>query len=151
MTCEETQVHDGTNSRDAASTVTAAILLDARGRVLVGLRRVGKRLGGMWEFPGGKLEPGETPEACLARELAEELGVVVTVGPRIDECMHTYDFGMIRLVAFAVELVDGASTPLDHEHLDWVASADLEALAFTPTDCPLLPAIRAHAASRSRG
>lgn len=128
--------------------VTAAILLDGQGRVLVGLRPAGKRLGGLWEFPGGKLEPGETPEACLAREIKEELGVVVDVGPRIDECEHTYDFGTIRLAAYAVELVEGAPTALDHERLDWVSPADLDALALTPADRPLLPAIRAHAASR---
>ncbi len=130
------------------TTVTAAILLDAHGRVLVGLRPAGKRLGGLWEFPGGKLEPEETPEACLARELREELGVVVKVGPRLDECEHTYDFGTIRLVAYAVELVAGAPAALDHERLDWVAPADLDALALTPADRPLLPAIRAHAAAR---
>lgn len=126
----------------------AAVILDDRGRVLVGLRRAGKRLGGLWEFPGGKLEPGETPEAGLARELKEELGVGARVGARLDECVHTYEFGTIRLVAFAVELVDGTPTALDHERLDWVATADLEALALTPADRPLLPAIRAHAAAR---
>ena len=114
----------------------------------MGLRPVGKRLGGLWEFPGGKLEPGETPEACLVREIKEELGVTAHVGARLDECVHAYEFGTIRLIAFAVELVDGSPAPLDHERLDWVDPEALDTLELTPADRPLLPAIRAHAVAR---
>ncbi len=128
--------------------MTAAILFDDLGRVLVGLRPVGKRLAGLWEFPGGKLEAGETPEECLVRELREELGVAVRVGVLIGENVHTYEFGTIRLVAFEAVIESGEPAPLDHERLDWILPASLEAVNLTPADRPLLPAILAFAGAR---
>jgi len=130
-------------------TVTAAILFDDRGRVLVGQRPAGKRLGGLWEFPGGKLEPGETPEACLARELHEELGVTARIGVLLGESVHTYEFGTIRLVAYEAVCESGAPRPLDHQKLDWVAPGALADLDLTPADRPLLPAICAFAVARA--
>jgi 8-oxo-dGTP diphosphatase len=129
-------------------TVTAAIILDDRGRVLVGLRPADKRLGGLWEFPGGKLEPGETPEACLARELLEELGVTARIGVFIGESVHNYEFGTIRLVAYEAIIEGGRPSPLDHARLDWVAPEALSGIELTPADRPLLPVICAFAAAR---
>lgn len=157
MTTKETHLHEGTASGDSspnlrgcvASTVTAAIVFDAAGRILVGLRPAGKRLGGLWEFPGGKLEAGETPEACLARELHEELGVDARVGAFIGESVHTYEFGTIRLVAYEAIVETGEPAPLDHDRLDWVLPATLDAVNLTPADRPLLPAIRAFAGART--
>jgi len=129
--------------------VTAGIVFDDLGRVLVGLRPAGKRLGGLWEFPGGKLEPGETPEACLARELLEELGVAARIGAFIGESIHDYEFGTIRLLAFEATIGTVAPRPLDHERLDWIPPLALADVDLTPADRPLLPAIAAFAAARS--
>ena len=105
-------------------------------------------MGGLWEFPGGKVEPGETPEACLARELREELGVAARIGAFIGESIHTYEFGTIRLLAFEATIETGAPQPLDHERLSWIAATQLAAVDLTPADRPLLPAICAFAATR---
>ncbi len=121
--------------------VTAGIWV-RNGRVLVGRRPVGKRLGGFWEFPGGKPAPHETPEHCLARELQEELGVTAIIGQHIAEVEHAYDFGVIRLVAFEVVSATGEPVALDHEELRWVPMEELDSLDLTPADIPLLPAIR---------
>ncbi len=129
-------------------TVTAAILFDDLGRVLVGLRPAGKKLGGLWEFPGGKLEPGETPEACLARELFEELGVAAQIGAFIGESIHDYEFGTIRLLAYAATVASGTPRPLDHERLSWIPPSALADVDLTPADRPLLPAICTFAAAR---
>lgn len=117
--------------------VTAAIWIEA-GRVLVARRPVGPPQGGQWEFPGGKIEPHETPEACLQRELREELGVDVTVGPFFAESLYPYANGTIRLLAYRVH----RAAPGDlhrhvHDELRWVTAAELDAIDFLPADIPL--------------
>ncbi len=122
--------------------VTAAIVFDGSGRVLAGRRPAGKKLGGMWEFPGGKVDPGETPEEALVRELREELGVASRVGRWLAETTHRYDFGEIRLLAYETFLDSVDFQKNAHDELRWVSLQDLESLDLTPADRPLLPAIR---------
>ena len=111
------------------------------GRILVARRPPGKRLGGLWEFPGGKVEDGEQPEAALHRELAEELGCAVAVlesGPAVG---HEYEWGRIRLHPFVCELA-GPDEPFAHEHtaLRWVGMEELLALELelAPADVPVV-------------
>jgi mutator protein MutT len=87
--------------------VTAAIIRK-NGSVLLARRAPEEKLGGFWEFPGGKVENGETPEECLARELAEELGILARIGEKCAESLHQYDHGNFRIVAY---LVDCRSIP----------------------------------------
>ncbi len=113
--------------------------------VLVARRPEGKRLAGLWEFPGGKLEPGEAPEAALHRELQEELGCHVCellAGP---EVVHAYPWCTVRMFAFACLLDPAGPEPsaLEHEALAWVAPGDLDRLDLAPADQPLLPWVRA--------
>ncbi|MBK8095284.1 MAG: (deoxy)nucleoside triphosphate pyrophosphohydrolase [Verrucomicrobiaceae bacterium] len=107
---------------------------------LLARRPPGKRLGGLWEFPGGKVEPGELPEAALHRELAEELGCTVRVLAEFAAVDHVYEWGAIRLLPFLCELAPGSTEPVAHEHteLAWSALQDLENYELAPADLPVL-------------
>jgi mutator protein MutT len=90
-----------------AVTVTAAVIIED-GRVLITRRPPGGRHPGAWEFPGGKVEPGESPQECLAREIAEELGIVVTVGEKLAQVRHAYHDLTIDLLAFSCLISSGS-------------------------------------------
>lgn len=124
-----------------ALQVTAGILRRG-GRVLIARRRMTRRMGGMWEFPGGKVEPGETPEDALRRELREELGIEVRVGALLQAVEHRYDWGAIRLVAYEVEILRGEPEPLDHDDLAWVPPSELMRYNCTPADLPIIATLR---------
>lgn len=117
--------------------VTAAIWIED-GRVLIARRRPGVSQAGLWEFPGGKVRPGETPEACLAREIEEELGVRVEVEAFFAESVHAYAERTIRLLAYRVRATGGNPTPNDHAELRWVHPRELDDYAFCPADLPLV-------------
>jgi 8-oxo-dGTP diphosphatase len=116
--------------------VTAAIWV-AGGRVLIARRGPGDALAGRWEFPGGKVEPGEAPAAGLRRELAEEFGVDVPVGEFFGESVYRYDRGAIRLLAYRIA---AAPVPLElrvHDQVCWADRAELAAADLLPADVPL--------------
>ena len=123
--------------------VAAAALIDGAGRALVQQRPPGKGHGGLWEFPGGKLEPGETPEAALARELAEELGVVVA-----PDDMTPLSFGSeptgerhLLLLLYRVRRWGGEPRALEAARLRWVGLDELRSLPMPPADRPLVEAL----------
>ena len=117
--------------------VTAAILfLD--GKVLIAQRRPQDPHAHRWEFPGGKIEGRESPRACLARELQEELGIEVRVGAYLGASRHRYDHIAIELLAFRTHWTGGALTPREHQALAWVAPAELDRYDFTPADLPFV-------------
>ena len=124
--------------------VVAVALIDAGGRLLVAQRPEGKTLAGLWEFPGGKIEPGETPEAALVRELAEELDIVVA--PQALEALtfvsHAYETFHLLMLLYVCRAWDGVPTSLEGQPLRWVTMAELSALPMPPADIPLLPALR---------
>ncbi len=103
----------------AMLTVTAAILI-RNDRIFIGQRKAGKQMADLWEFPGGKLEHGETPQECLAREMKEEFGVEVAVGEFFGESVYEYEHGAIRLLAYVVDWKSGDLTPSDHQDCRWV-------------------------------
>jgi 8-oxo-dGTP diphosphatase len=117
--------------------VTAAIWIEA-GRVLIARRRPGVSQAGLWEFPGGKVRPGETPEACLAREIEEELGVRVAVEGFFAESVHAYAEQTIRLLAYRVRATGGTPTLNDHAELRWVSPRELGRYLFCPADLPFV-------------
>lgn len=119
--------------------VVAAALLDGQGRVLAGQRRGPPELAGLWEFPGGKLEPGESEPAALARECVEELGVEIRVGAFLAEV--PLPAGR-RLRLWAAALVHGAPQPLEHLQLRWLGAADLDDVAWLDANRPLLERVR---------
>lgn len=133
--------------------VAAAVIL-RRGRVLLSKRRRGTHLAGAWEFPGGKVEPGEDPRMALARELAEELGVAARVGDPIEVTFHAYPGKSVLLLFFKASLAKGSPPPRAIEVADvrWAAPEDLCDEAFPPADVGVLKKVRAilRAASRRR-
>jgi mutator protein MutT len=119
-----------------ALVVTAAVI-DRGGRLLVTRRLAGTHLAGTWEFPGGKCQPGEDREACLVRELREELGVESAVGALILSTRHAYADRTIELHFYACE-IHGEPAPLLGQEMRWVARSDLDALEFPPADAELI-------------
>jgi 8-oxo-dGTP diphosphatase len=124
--------------------VVAVALIDTRGRLLVAQRPEGKSLAGLWEFPGGKIEPGETPEAALVRELAEELDIVVAAEAleALTFVSHGYETFHLLMLLYVCRIWQGVPRSLEGQPLRWVTMAELEALPMPPADIPLLPALR---------
>jgi mutator protein MutT len=120
--------------------VAAGVLVED-GRVLIARRRGDRREGLKWEFPGGKLEPGKTPEDCLTRELNEELGIQTQVVAPLLVTRYAYVWGTIELVALCVERLAGQPTPHDHAELQWVPLASLDAYDFAAADLPIVRAL----------
>ena len=125
--------------------VACAVLVDVDGRVLVTSRPASKDMAGLWEFPGGKLEPRETPEAALVRELREELGIE-TATSCLAPCgfaSHSYERVHLVLLAFAIRKWRGRPQPREGQALQWLRVNDLFALDMPPADQPLLGQIAA--------
>ncbi len=124
--------------------VAAAALIDADGRVLICQRPKGKQLAGLWEFPGGKVEAGETPEECLIRELKEELGIEVRaacLAPFVF-ASHGYDSFHLLMPLFLLRRWDGVITAHEHEALAWVKPNQLSQYPMPPADEPLVAWLR---------
>jgi len=123
--------------------VVAAALVDADGRVLVQQRPPGKPMAGLWEFPGGKVEAGEVPEAALVRELAEELGIGVDPGALTPAAFASEGLGgrHLLLLLYRADIWDGVPEPRHASALRWVHPAEMRALAMPPADVPLVDAL----------
>lgn len=124
--------------------VSAVALIDPDGRVLLAERPAGKSMAGLWEFPGGKVEPGETPEAALIRELHEELGIdtwASCLAP-LTFASHAYDSFHLLMPLFACRKWNGIVTPREGQRLAWVRAADLADYPMPPADIPLIPILR---------
>jgi 8-oxo-dGTP diphosphatase len=118
-------------------TVTAAILFKD-GRVLIAQRGAGDRLANKWEFPGGKVEAGETPEECLVREMFEEFRIVVSVGDFLGKSVYYYSHGAIRLVAYRTIYETGQLSLETHADFAWVSVDQLDDFDFAPADLPFV-------------
>jgi 8-oxo-dGTP diphosphatase len=125
--------------------VTAAVIEEG-GRVLIARRKAADRFGGLWEFPGGKLEPGEAPEAGLRREILEELGVETRVGGFIGAFPYDSSWLSIELLAYRVSIERGKLRPIDHDEIVWARPGDLRGYEFTEPDRPLVALLAAGAA-----
>src|SRR5688500_10429328 len=101
--------------------VAAAIIEDGAGRILIARRAPGKSQAGMWEFPGGKLEPGESPQECLRRELLEEMGIEIEPFAYFGVNEHDYGTVTIRLMAYKARYVSGEIVLADHDEYRWVS------------------------------
>jgi 8-oxo-dGTP diphosphatase len=124
--------------------VSAVALVDPDGRVLLAQRPEGKAMAGLWEFPGGKVEPGETPEAALIRELREELGVDTE-----ESCLapltfasHSYDDFHLLMPLFVCRKWQGTPQPREGQTLEWARPARLRDYPMPAADIPLIPIIR---------
>ncbi len=124
--------------------VAAMALVDADGRVLLARRPEGKAMAGLWEFPGGKLLPGETPEAALIRELKEELGLDIT-----ESCLapftfasHRYEDFHLLMPLFLCRVWDGTPVALEGQELKWLRPGEMKNLEMPPADVPLVAMLR---------
>ena len=124
--------------------VAAVALIDKEGRILLARRPEGKAMAGLWEFPGGKIEPGETPEQALIRELEEELGIgtwASCLAP-LAFASHSYPDFHLLMPLFACRKWEGIPKPKEKQELAWVLPARLRAYPMPPADAPLIPIIR---------
>ena len=124
--------------------VSAVALIDVDGRVLIAQRPEGKVMAGLWEFPGGKVEPGEIPEAALIRELHEEIGIdtwASCLAP-LTFASHSYDDFHLLMPLFACRKWEGVPRGREGQTLKWVRPADLRSWPMPPADLPLIPILR---------
>ncbi|GAA2542965.1 (deoxy)nucleoside triphosphate pyrophosphohydrolase [Microbacterium mitrae] len=121
------------------NVVGAVIVRD--GEVLCAQRGPGA-LEGMWEFPGGKIEAGETPREALEREIREELECVVSVGEQVEITAHEYDFGIVTLTTFYCELIEGTPKLTEHASVVWLKPERLLDLEWAPADVPAVERIQ---------
>jgi len=124
---------------EAIEVVAAVIERD--GKLLITRRPEGSHLSGLWEFPGGKPQPGETFEQALRREIDEELGAEVSVGERIETIEWQYPDKRVRLVFFRCD-VRGEPRPLEGQEMAWVTPAELARYEFPPADAALIQRLR---------
>lgn len=120
--------------------VAACALVDADGRVLLAQRPEGKQLAGLWEFPGGKVEPGETPEQCLIRELQEEIGIetdIPCLAP-LTFASHSYDDFHLLMPLFVCRRFRGIAQPKEGQALKWVRPKQMRDYPMPPADAPLI-------------
>jgi 8-oxo-dGTP diphosphatase len=120
--------------------VVAALVREGT-RVLVSRRRADQAMPLLWEFPGGKVEPGEPPEAALAREVREELGCEVRVGRIHEVVFHAYDDFDLYMLVYACTITAGEPAPVEVAEVAWVEAADLPSLDLLPADYPLARAL----------
>ena len=123
--------------------VVAAALVDADNRVLIARRPPGKQLAGLWEFPGGKLNDGERPEAALIRELGEELGITVKqacIAP-LTFASHAYADFHLLMPLYICRRWEGFATPREGQAIKWVKAGALRDFPMPPADAPLIPAL----------
>ena len=136
---------------DAPATVlvSAAVLVEG-GRVLLTQRKRGAHLEGLWEFPGGKVEPGEDPKDALVRELREELGIEVAVGDVVEVTFHRYAEKSVLLLFYEVARTEGSPEPraLDVAAFEWAGPSELDPSRFPPADVAVLRKVSALLASR---
>lgn len=124
--------------------VSAVALIDADGRVLLAQRPEGKSLAGLWEFPGGKVEAGETPEAALIRELREELGIETKASclAPLTFASHSYEAFHLLMPLFACRRWEGIVSGREGQNLAWVRPERLRDYPMPPADLPLIPILR---------
>ena len=120
----------------------SAALIFRDGKILITQRHTSAHLGGLWEFPGGKCEPGETFEQCLVREIQEELGMEVEVGRLFEEISHTYAEKAVHLKFFICKFISGIPQPLDCAAFKWIEKAEMAEFEFPAADARLLEKLR---------
>ena len=116
--------------------VVVGAVIFSDGKIFATKRGEGMSLQGMWEFPGGKIENGETPQQALVREIQEELGAVVSVGELVTTTEHEYDFGIVELTTYRCSLISGTPAITEHSESLWLEPSQLHTLEWAPADIP---------------
>ena len=118
--------------------IVSCAVIEKHGKILIARRKSGDQMAGKWEFPGGTIEPGETPEQCLKRELLEELGVEIGIDGFICSSTWKYDHATIKLLAFKATLISGELILHDHAEISWVTPQELADYDFPESDVPII-------------
>lgn len=120
--------------------VAGVVIIDQdKNKVLAGKRNADRLVGGMWEFPGGKIEKGETPQEAAKRELKEEFHDEVQIGPQLDETVsYEYDFGIVKLTVFFAKLLTNNFDLVAHSEVEWLSADEVQKLNWAPADAPLV-------------
>ncbi|MCT2183849.1 (deoxy)nucleoside triphosphate pyrophosphohydrolase [Brevibacterium casei] len=120
--------------------VVGAVVVN-NGKVLSARRSPSMSLAGLWEFPGGKIEPGETPQDALTREMREELLCSVEVGEQVESTRHEYEFGFVTLTTFYSTIDEGEPRLTEHSEIRWIPAAELDSVEWAPADVPAVEKI----------
>jgi 8-oxo-dGTP diphosphatase len=117
--------------------VVGAVIVE-NGKILCAQRGLSKSLPLKWEFPGGKIEEGESPQAALQREIDEEMHCKIEIREEIEHTVYEYDFGVVHLRTFYCKLVEGEPTLTEHVSIKWLEPTELESLDWAPADIPAI-------------
>jgi 8-oxo-dGTP diphosphatase len=123
--------------------VAGAVIFNEKNEILCAQRSPSMSLPGLWEFPGGKIEPGESPEQCLVREIREELDCLIEVHERIADATHSYPNLVVRLITYKAKIMEGAPAPKEHAQLVWLPLSEIASLDWAPADIPTVRALLA--------
>ena len=117
--------------------VVGAVIIE-NGKILCAQRGPDKSLPLKWEFPGGKIEKGETPQEALRREISEEMRCKIEIGDKVEYTVYEYDFGIVHLTTFICQLVEGEPILTEHVSIKWLSPGELRSLSWAPADVPAI-------------
>ena len=123
-------------------TIGVGVIWNQQGQILIDRRRPTGVLGGFWEFPGGKIETGETSEECIKREIWEELGIVIEVGKHLITIAHTYTHLHVTLIVHHCQHIDGVPQPIECDEIRWVNLEELDEFNFPEANFQIIAALR---------
>ena len=123
-------------------TIGVGVIWNQQGQILIDRRRPTGVLGGFWEFPGGKIETGETSEECIKREIWEELGIVIEVGKHLITIAHTYTHLHVTLIVHHCQYIDGVPQPIECDEIRWVNLEELDQFNFPEANFQIIAALR---------
>lgn len=118
--------------------VVGAVIENDNEEILCALRSPTMSLPNLWEFPGGKIEEGETPETALVREIKEELGCKIEVYELLEDIVHEYPKVTVNLLTYKAKIIDGYPKAKEHAKLEWTSKEDLRSLEWAPADIPTI-------------
>jgi 8-oxo-dGTP diphosphatase len=122
--------------------IGVAVIWDRFGQILIDRRKAGGTMGGLWEFPGGKIESGETVAECIVREIREELAIEITVGEHLMSIDHTYPTFQLTLIVYHCQHISGIPQPIESEEICWVNVSDLDKYQFPAANIAIINALQ---------